>query len=68
MGCAVVDITNGGAGLSTYPEDMVANIGITDCSVTEGAPVLFPNPGSVLEEDGEGTLPPVGTECGGGLY
>lgn len=67
MGCAVVSITGGGSGMSSLPEPMVANIGITDCSVLENYPVMYPKPGPVLQTDGEATMAPVGTGCGGGV-
>ena len=45
--CAVVTITNGGAGLdsSTYPTPFVANAGVNDCKTIENTAVVFPNPG-----------------------
>lgn len=64
MNCAVVTITGGGSGLGKeYPRIFVAQIGTNNCTFLEGAPVEFPNPGAVVERDGEKTLAPKGSDC-----
>ncbi|KAI5778515.1 hypothetical protein EDC01DRAFT_756652 [Geopyxis carbonaria] len=60
MGCAIVNITGGGSGLGNYPNVFTANIGGT-CTVTEGFPVEFPNPGSDVVRSGEVSRAPVCT-------
>lgn len=63
MNCASVTITDGGAGLSAYPEIFKANIG-NGCSSVASAAVIIPNPGADVETDNSGILAaPIG-ECG----
>ncbi len=46
--CAVVTITNGGAGLMAdrYPTPFVANAGVNECVTIEATAVVFPNRGT----------------------
>lgn len=50
------------AAYSARPQIFVANIG-NGCSVAEGAPVQYPNPGPDVAGTGAGAVPPVGN-CG----
>ncbi|KAM7216883.1 hypothetical protein V8F06_007752 [Rhypophila decipiens] len=69
--CAAVTITGGAAkramkeraaAYSARPQIFVANIG-NGCSVGEGAPVQYPNPGPDVAGTGAGAVPPTGN-CG----
>ncbi|RPB14274.1 hypothetical protein P167DRAFT_583844 [Morchella conica CCBAS932] len=65
MNCAVVTITGGGSGFASMvdnPRIFVAQIGTNACTVKEGVPVDFPNPGAVVVR-GERGSPPNGTGC-----
>lgn len=66
MNCAAVTITGGGAGLAApdHPRTFVAQIGTNGCSVPEGAPVEFPDPGVVVQRSpGAGAVLPKGADC-----
>lgn len=65
MNCAAVTITGGGSGFASMvdnPRIFVAQIGTNACTVKEGVPVDFPNPGAVVVR-GERGSPPNGTGC-----
>ncbi|KAI5847385.1 hypothetical protein DFP73DRAFT_630657 [Morchella snyderi] len=65
MNCAAVTITGGGSGFASMvdnPRVFVAQIGTNACTVREGVPVEFPNPGAVVVR-GERGAPPNGTGC-----
>lgn len=53
--CAVVTITNGGAGLdpSVYPTPFVANADVNGCSTIEGTDIVFPEPGPNVKYGGK---------------
>ncbi|KAF8473961.1 hypothetical protein BDZ91DRAFT_619217, partial [Kalaharituber pfeilii] len=63
MNCASVTITNGGAGLSSYPDILKANID-NGCSTIEGKDVEFPNPGWTVVNESTNFAPPTGDSCG----
>ncbi|KAL1709289.1 hypothetical protein EV121DRAFT_267296 [Schizophyllum commune] len=66
MNCAIVTIDNGGSGLSSYPDMLVAQLsGINTCTIAEGVDVDYPNPGTqVLRADGDANIGAPTGDCG----
>jgi hypothetical protein len=63
--CAVVNVVDGGAGLSpsVYPTPFVANAGVNDCTTIANTDVVFPEPGPNVHYGGAyagGNVPAAG--------
>ncbi|TRM60924.1 hypothetical protein BD626DRAFT_549397 [Schizophyllum amplum] len=67
MNCAIITIEGGGAGLSTYPDVLVAQLsGINTCTIAEGVDVDYPNPGTQVERaDADTAIGAPEGDCGG---
>jgi len=63
--CAVINVVNGGSGLSpsVYPTPFVANAGVNDCTTVANTDAVFPEPGPNVRYGGEyanGNVKPAG--------
>ena len=63
--CAIINVINGGAGLSpsVYPTPFVANAGVNDCTTIANTDVVFPEPGPNVHYGGAyagGNVPAAG--------
>jgi hypothetical protein len=70
MNCAPLEVTGGSGsiGLDTLPDMFVAHLSDVDCMVPEGGDLVFPNPGSEVEQLNGATtawVEPMGSQCTG---
>ncbi|KIY48555.1 hypothetical protein FISHEDRAFT_43052 [Fistulina hepatica ATCC 64428] len=65
MNCAIVTIEDGGDGLDSYPEILVAQLDNTECTIAEGTDVDYPDPGTeVVSASGDSKIGAPTGSCG----